>query len=126
MGVTDVRGTTTPSPAPRRAKRVALALVAIAVVLAAGGALSFRRFVQRVQSDPGFTYRDAATFEKLLKRARDAEGHGDRGTATATYRFIVAVGAKGDSTLEPYVTAARAGLERLAPGTLDTPPGRAR
>lgn len=109
-----------------RARRVAWALTALVLVLAAGGALSFRQFVTRVRNDPGFTYRDAATLEKLIKRAREAEGHGDRGTALATYRFIVAVGAKGDSALEPYVAAARAGLERLTRAAPDTPPSPAR
>jgi len=109
---------------PQRARRVALALAAVALVLAAAGALSFRGFVTRTKHDPGFLYRDPATFEKLVKRSREAEAHGDRGTATATYRFILTVGAKGDSTLEPYVAAARAGLTRLTPGASDTLPGR--
>src|SRR6266508_3096795 len=106
---------TAPSPpgSPRRARRVALALTAVALVMAAGGAISFRRFVTHTRSDPGFPYRDRATFEKLLKRARDAELHGDRASAITTYRFIVAVGAQEDSTLEPYAEAARAGLKRL-------------
>ena len=108
---------------PQRARRVALALAAVALVLAAAGAITFRGFVTRTKNDPGFLYRDPATLEKLLKRAREAEAHGDRGTATATYRFILAVGAKGDSTLEPYVAAARAGLTRLTPKASDTPPG---
>jgi len=105
----------------RRARRVALAIAALALVLAAGGALAFRHFLARTKSDPGFTYRDRATFEKLLKRARDAQGRGDTGTAVMVYRLIVAVGAHGDSTLEPYVAAARAGLERLTPGSSGTP-----
>ena len=106
----------------RRAWSVALAFAALALVLAAGGALSFRHFLARTKSDPGFTYRDRATFEKLLKRARDAQGRGDTGTAVTAYRLIVAVGAHGDSTFEPYVAAARAGLDRLTPGTFGTPP----
>ncbi len=106
---------TPPSPpgSPRRARRVAIALAAVALVMAAGGAISFKRFVTHTRSDPGFPYRDRATFEKLLKRARDAEQRGDRASAITTYRFIVAVGARGDSTLEPYTAAARAGLERV-------------
>ena len=106
---------------PRRARRVALGLAALALVLAAGGALSFRHFLARTRSDPGFTYRDRATFEKLLRRARDAQGRGDGATAVAVYRFIVAVGTHGDATLEPYVAAARAELERLTPGSPGTP-----
>jgi len=109
--------------APQRARRVALALAAVALVLAVAGALSFRRFVTHTKSDPGFIYRDRGTFEKLLKQARDAEAHGDRGTALTNYRFLLAVGAKGNSTLEPYVAAARAGLTRLTPKASDTPPG---
>ena len=46
----------------RRARRVALAFAALALVLAAGGALAFRHFLARIKSDPGFTYRDRATF----------------------------------------------------------------
>jgi hypothetical protein len=115
------------SPVPRRSlrrsRRIALAFAAVALVLAVGGALSFRRFVTLTKDDPGLMYRDRATFEKLLERARHAEARGDSGTAITTYRFILAVGAKGDSTLEPHVTIARARLERLRAASSDTPPG---
>ena len=106
---------------PRRARRVALGVLALVLVLAVGGALSFRHFLARTRSDPGFTYRDRATFEKLLRRARDAQRRGDGATAAVVYRFIVAVGTHGDSTLEPYVSAARVELERLTPGAPGTP-----
>lgn len=101
---------------------MALSLAAAAVVLAVGGAISFQRFITHTKSDPGFIYRERDTFEKLFKLAREAEDHGDRGTAVTNYRFLVAVGAKGDSALAPYVAAAQAGLERLSPGASDTPP----
>jgi hypothetical protein len=99
---------------PRRAGRVALALAAVALVLAVGGAFSFRRFVRRTRDDPGFTYRDPATLEKVMQQAGAAEQRGDRPRAIVAYRFVVAVGAGGDSTIARYVAAARAGLERLA------------
>jgi hypothetical protein len=104
-------------------RRVALVLALVAVVLGVGGALSFRRFISHTQRDPGFPYRDPATLEKVMQRARAAEAHGDRPGAIVAYRFVVAVGAGGDSTIARYVTAARAGLERLTPGSSDTPPG---
>lgn len=100
---------------PRRGGRVALALTAVALVLAGGGAISFRRFVTRTRDDPGFTYRDPATLGKAMLQARAAEQRGDRPRAIVGYRFVVAVGAGGDSTIARYVAAARAGLERLAP-----------
>jgi hypothetical protein len=107
----------------RRGRRIALAVAVVALVLAVAGALSFRRFVTLTNDDPGLMYRDRATLEKLLERARHAEARGDRGTAITTYRFILAVGAKGDSMLEPHVTLARTRLERLSAASSDTPPG---
>ncbi len=119
LGLPDVHGAvTSPAPPRQRNRRVALALAVVALVLAAAGALSFRRFVDRTKSDPGFPYRDRATLEKVLKRAGEAEAHGARETALVNYRFIVAVGAHGDSTLESYVAAARAGLARLGADSL--------
>ncbi len=106
----------TPPPPPgsgRRARRVALLLAAGALLAAAGGGLLFVRFASRVASDPGFAYRNQATFEMILKQARAAEERGDRGGAIADYRFIVAVGARGDSVLQRYIEAARAGLEQM-------------
>ena len=99
--------------ASRRARRVALPLVAIVLVLTVAGALWVTRFASAVRQDPGLVYRDPSTLDKLLKRGRDAEAAGDRGTAITTYRFVVAVGAGGDSTIARYVAAARAGLARL-------------
>ena len=49
-------------------RRVALVLTLVALVLAVGGALSFRRFVSHSQRDPGFPYRDQATLEKVMQR----------------------------------------------------------
>ena len=103
-------------------RRVALVLTLVALVLAVGGALSFRRFVSHSQRDPGFPYRDQATLEKVMQRARAAEAHRDRPGAIVAYRFVVAVGAGGDSTIARYVAAARAGLERVTPRPADTPP----
>jgi len=93
---------------------MALAFAAVALALAAGGAISFRHFVARTKSDPGFIYRDPATLEKVMQQARAAEARGDRPRAIVGYRFVVAVGAGADSTIARYVAAARAGLERLA------------
>jgi hypothetical protein len=107
----------------RRSRRIALAFGVVALVLGVAGALSFRRFATLTRNDPGMMYRDRATFEKLLDRARQAEMAGDLGTAITTYRFIMTVGAKGDSMLEPHVALARARLERLSAAASDTPPG---
>ena len=104
----------------KRSVRLGLALGVVALMLTAGGAITFRRFVRRAQSDPGLLYRDPATLAKVLQRARDAEAHGDRPSAIVGYRFIAAVGAGGDSTIAQYVAAARAGLERLTPPSFDT------
>ena len=103
-------------------RRVALILALVAVVLAAGGALSFRRFISHTQRDPGFPYRDQATLEKVMRRARAAEAHGDRPGAIVAYRFVVAVGAGGDSTIARYVSVAQAGLQRLTRAPSGTPP----
>lgn len=97
----------------RRKRRVALPLVAIVLILTVAGALWITRVASEVRQDPGLVYRDAGILDKLLKRGHDAEAAGDRGTAITTYRFVVAVGAGGDSTLARYVAAARAGLARL-------------
>ncbi len=109
MTLTDPRD----DSASRRARRVALPLVAIVLVLTVAGALWVTRFASAVRQDPGLVYRDPSTLDKLLKRGRDAEAAGDRGTAITTYRFVVAVGAGDDSTIARYVAAARAGLARL-------------
>ena len=87
--------------------------MAIVLILTVAGALWITRFASAVRQDPGLVYRDPGTLDKLLKRGHDAEAAGDRGTAITTYRFVVAVGAGGDSALARYVAAARAGLKRL-------------
>jgi hypothetical protein len=92
---------------------VALPLAAIVLILTVAGALWITRFASEVRRDPGLVYRDPGTLDRLLKRGHDAEAAGDRGTAITTYRFVVAVGAGGDSTLARFVAAARAGLARL-------------
>jgi hypothetical protein len=111
-----------PGP-PRRARRVALLLLAASLVLAAGGALWFLQFASQVRRDPALIYREPATLDKLLKRANDAERAGDSATAITTYRFVTAVGQGAGVDLAPYVAAARAGLNRLGVGdTLQGPP----
>jgi len=105
---------------PRRARRLALLLLAASLVLAAGGALWFLQFASQVRRDPALIYREPATLDKLLKRANDAERAGDRATAITTYRFVVAVGQGAGADLAPFVAAARAGLGRLgAASSLD-------
>src|SRR6266404_4606473 len=101
---------------PRRARRLALLLLAASLVLAAGGALWFRQFASQVRRDPALIYREPATLDKLLKRANDAERAGARATAITTYRFVMAVGQGAGAELAPYVVAARAGLGRLGAG----------
>jgi len=103
---------TGPAP-PRRARRLALLLLAASLVLAAGGALWFLQFASQVRRDPALIYREPATLDKLLKRANDAERAGDSATAITTYRFVVAVGQGAGADLAPFVAAARAGLSRL-------------
>lgn len=107
--------------AAQRARRVALLLAGVIVILVASGAVWFRRFASQVRRDPALIYREPATLEKLLKRASDAERAGDAATAVTTYRFVLVVGQGADAELAPYVAAARAGLTRL--GAADTPPG---
>lgn len=105
-------------------RRVGLALAGAAVLLAAAGALWFVRSAQHVRRDPGVVYRDPTTLDNLLKRANEAERAGDRATAVATYRFVIATGGgsagagAGGGEWAPYVAAARAGLKRL--GVADT------
>lgn len=116
-----------PAGDPRRARRIALLLVAAAcLALAAGGALLVR-VQSTLRNDPGLAYRDAGTLEKVLARANAAELAGDRATAITAYRFVAAVAEGGETRnprLAPYVAAARAGLKRL--GVADTLPGPAR
>lgn len=101
------------NPSQRSSRRVALLLCGVALAAAAAGGLLFTRFAAHAHTDPGLSYRDPTTLTKVLKRARDAEASGDRSSAIAAYRFVEAVGAGGQPELEPYMTAARAGLQRL-------------
>jgi hypothetical protein len=104
--------------APRRATGIVLGTVAI--LLAGAGAFLFRRTESVLRVDPGRSTRTPEMLDKLLARAEEAERAGDRGSAIVTYRFVVAVGAKGDSELMPYITAAERGLARL--GASSAPP----
>jgi hypothetical protein len=49
-----------------------------------------------------------------LERGRVHERLGNRDTARTAYAFVTAVWARADSTLQPYVAEARAGLSRLS------------
>jgi hypothetical protein len=104
-----------PDLAPRShaARTMGLVLGALAIVLAGAGAFLFHRAESVLSTDPGRSSRTPETLDKLLVRAEDAERAGDRGTAIVTYRFVIAVGAKGDSELVPYIAAAERGLARL-------------
>jgi hypothetical protein len=88
-------------------------MTALALVLAAGGALWFSRTEVRLRTDPGRSWRTPDVLDKTLARAEQAEHAGDRGAAVAAYRFVLAVGSGGDPVIEPYVAAARRGLARL-------------
>lgn len=100
-----------PRPAPGRT--VAVVLGATAILLTAAGAFLFRRTESVLRTDPGRSARTPEMLDKLLARADAAERAGDRGSAIVTYRFVIAVGSKGDAELLPYITAARRGLARL-------------
>lgn len=105
-------------------RRLAVLLAAVALAAAAAGAWWFVRFESQLVRDPALVYRDAATLEKQLKRAGEAERVGDRVDAITIYRFVATVGAGGGPELAPYLAAARAGLRRL--GAVDTLPDRPR
>jgi hypothetical protein len=98
---------------PRRGRRIALLLTAAVLVLGFAGAYLFARFGAQLARDPGLTSRNERVFAKVLEQGRLAEARGDRASATAAYRFILSVGAGGDTTLRMYVEAARAGLGRV-------------
>ena len=106
------------APNPRRARRLALALAGLSLVLAAGGALWFSRTEVVLQTDPGRSWRTPDVLDKMVARGDAAEHAGDRGAAIAAYRFLVRVGSGGDPTLEPYIAAARRGLARLRADSL--------
>ncbi|HXQ28422.1 MAG TPA: hypothetical protein VN848_04070 [Gemmatimonadales bacterium] len=109
----------TTAPAPGR--KLAVVLGATAIILAAAGAFLFHRTESVLRTDPGRSSRTPEMLDKLLARADEAERAGDRGTAIVNYRFVLAVGAKGDSSLLPYITAAQRGLARL--GATPAPSG---
>jgi hypothetical protein len=103
----------TPTPDPRRSRRLALALTGLSIVLAAGGALWFSRTEVVLHQDPGRSWRTPDVLDKMVARGEEAEHAGSRGAAIAAYRFVVRVGSGGDPTFEPYIAAARRGLARL-------------
>jgi hypothetical protein len=105
---------------PTPGRTTAIVLGAVAILLAGAGAFLFHRTESVLRTDPGRSTRTPEMLDKLLARAEEAERAGDRGSAIVTYRFVIAVGAKGDSELLPYITAAERGLARL--GATSAPP----
>ena len=102
-----------PRSDPKRARRIGIFLAALVLALGFGGATMFQHTAERVRADPGLSYRTPEALDKVLARGEDAERAGDRGSAIAAYRFIVAVGAGTDPELQPYMAAARRALTRL-------------
>jgi len=103
-----------PDPVSRTpGTRLAVVMAVTAIILAGAGAFLFHRTASVLATDPGRSSRTPEMLDKLLARADEAERAGDRGSAIVTYKFVVAVGAKGDSELLPYITAAERGLARL-------------
>lgn len=100
-------------PTRPRARWLAIGLAVVAIASTAAGAFLFSRTQLTLTGDPGRSSRTPETLDKLLARAQDAERAGDFGSAVVAYRFVLAVGAKGDPELEPYMAAARRGLARL-------------
>jgi hypothetical protein len=100
-------------PDPKRARRLGILLAALALGLGVWGALTFQHTAEKVRADPGLSYRTPESLDKVLARGEQAERAGDRGSAIAAYRFIVAVGAASNPELQPYITAARRALTRL-------------
>ena len=113
LGEPDVHGALAGGGSPRRGRRIALLLTVAVLVLAFAGAYLFARFGARLARDPGLTSRNARVLSTVLEQGRLAEARGDRASATTAYRFIVSVGAGGDTTLRMYIEAARAGLGRV-------------
>ena len=105
---------------PTPGRTTAIVLGSVAILLAGAGAFLFHRTESVLRIDPGRSTRTPEMLDKLLARADEAERAGDRGSAIVTYRFVIAVGAKGDSELMPYITAAERGLARL--GATSAPP----
>lgn len=102
-----------PPPDPKRAMRIGIFLALLALALGVWGATTFQKTAERVRGDPGLSYRNAQALDKVLTRADEAERSGDKASAIASYKFIVAVGAGTNPELEPYIAAARRGLTRL-------------
>lgn len=105
-----------PGPDPKRARRIGIFLALLALTLGVWGAMTFQHTAERVRADPGLSYRTPESLDKVLARGEEAERGGDRGSAIAAYRFIVAVGAATNPELQPYIAAARRGLTRLGVG----------
>lgn len=104
---------TEPSPDRKRAARIGIFLALLALTLGIWGATTFQHTAERVRADPGLSYRTPESLDKVLARGEEAERGGDRGSAIAAYRFIVAVGAASNPELQPYIAAARRALTRL-------------
>jgi len=104
---------TQPGRDPKRAARIGIFLALLALALGVWGATTFQNTAERVRADPGLSYRNTQSLDKMLTRADEAERGGDTASAIASYKFIVAVGAGTNPELEHYVAAARRGLTRL-------------
>jgi hypothetical protein len=83
------------------------------VALMAGGGYLFMQSEAKWRADPGHSSRTPQVLDQMLARGEAAEKAGDRASAIAAYRFVLAVGAKQDPEVEPYVAAARRALTRL-------------
>jgi hypothetical protein len=100
-------------PNRSRARRIGVMLGVVIVTLVAAGGYLFMQSEAKWASDPGHSSRDPQVLDQMLARGEAAERAGDRGSAIAAYRFVLAVGSNGDPTLELYMAAARRGLTRL-------------
>ena len=115
-------GANFPDSTPDRRKRIrwiGIGLALVIVGLTAAGGYLFMRSEARWAHDPGHSARTPEDLDKMLTRAEAAERAGDRDAAIAAYRFVLAVGSKGDPMIELYMNAARRGLARL--GASPTP-----
>ena len=104
---------TQPSPDRKRARHIGILLALVALALGVWGATTFQHTAEQVRADPGVSYRTPESLDKVLARGEEAERGGDRGSAIAAYRFIVAVGAGTNPELRPYIAAAQRALTRL-------------
>ncbi len=102
-----------PPPNRSRARRIGVVLGVVIVGLVAAGGYLFMRSEARWAADPGHSSRDPQVLDQMLVRGEAAERAGDRGSAIAAYRFVLAVRSNGDPTMELYMAAARRGLARL-------------